>query len=149
MQRQKRFTEAFKNFKLFCYLFLISELNERCGKNGECYVADDPEAAECRNGVCKCKLEYTANTEQNRCIRPREKSKSFLHLSFLSFIESFPFNFRFFQKHEPFESNYPHVNSISSCDNWLSIEGRLLPMIRTKTSVKGFNLKQYEQNNRY
>lgn len=53
------------------------ELNERCGKSGECFVEEDEaEAVECRNGICQCKFEYTTDVNQNRCIRPREKNSS-------------------------------------------------------------------------
>lgn len=37
---------------------------------------------------------------------------------------------RFFQKHESTEDRYPYVNSIGSCDYWLSFEGRVLPLIQ-------------------
>lgn len=55
--------------------FPVSELDERCSKSAECFVPVDPESVECRNGVCQCKFNYATDTTQNRCVRPREKSK--------------------------------------------------------------------------
>ncbi|CRL03034.1 CLUMA_CG016428, isoform A [Clunio marinus] len=52
------------------------ELNEVCSKSTECFFPNDPEAVECRNGVCKCKFDYSPDSNQNRCVRPRDKNSS-------------------------------------------------------------------------
>nr|NP_650242.1 uncharacterized protein Dmel_CG7381, isoform A [Drosophila melanogaster]AAF54878.3 uncharacterized protein Dmel_CG7381, isoform A [Drosophila melanogaster]AEW48263.1 FI17111p1 [Drosophila melanogaster] len=54
------------------------ELGESCTKATECYVEKDPENVECRNSVCQCKLGYSANANQNQCIRvmPNKKNSS-------------------------------------------------------------------------
>jgi len=56
----------------------LAELGESCTKATECYVEKDPENVECRNSVCQCKLGYSANANQNQCIRvmPNKKSKT-------------------------------------------------------------------------
>lgn len=62
-------------WSIFTKILLILDLNEQCTKTGECFVENDPETAECRNGICQCKFNYTPDNTQNRCARPRQKSK--------------------------------------------------------------------------
>lgn len=62
----------------------ILELNEQCTKSGDCFVSEEPEKVECRNGVCQCHFDYKANTEQNRCV-PRRAVKSKFPLKLLLF----------------------------------------------------------------
>lgn len=57
-------------------------------------MQDDPESVECRNGVCQCKFKYSPDTEQNRCVRPREKSKK--SVKWLFFSETIKFLSIFF-----------------------------------------------------
>lgn len=53
----------------------VLELNDDCNKPNDCLVANEPETTECHNGFCKCKTDYSPDSNQSRCIRPREKSK--------------------------------------------------------------------------
>lgn len=57
----------------------ILELNEQCTKSGECFVSEEPETVECRNGVCQCQFDYKANNEQNRCLPRRDVKSKFYH----------------------------------------------------------------------
>lgn len=62
----------------------ILELNEQCTKSGECFVSEEPEKVECRNGVCQCQFDYKANHEQNRCLPRRDVKSKFSHTILLN-----------------------------------------------------------------
>lgn len=72
-------------------------LNEPCERSSQCFInGENPDNVECRNSVCKCKVDHAPDVEQQRCLKPGRKgrrSKSFCLLLYVCVHVQQTFNF--------------------------------------------------------
>lgn len=62
-------------YHAFSFKSFFAALNEQYNKPSDCMVASEPPTVECRNGHCQCKPDYSPDSNQSQCIRPRQKSE--------------------------------------------------------------------------
>lgn len=48
-------------------------LNSPCERSSECFVTSQPDTVECRNSICKCKVDQTPDIEAQACIKVKPK----------------------------------------------------------------------------